>query len=40
MDNSRPTYEQYKSLVDNHINSGELTEEQGVILLKTYMKSL
>ena len=40
MDKVRPTYIQYKALVDNHISSGELTEEQAIILLKTYMKSL
>ena len=40
MENNRPTYEQYKALVDNHIASGNLDEEQAIILLKTYMRSL
>ena len=40
MDNNRPTYEQYKALVDNHIASGNLDESQAIILLKTYQKSL
>ena len=40
MEKTRPTYSQYKQIVDRHIETGELTDVQGVILLKTYMRSL
>ena len=35
-----PTAQEYKKEVDNQINSGKLTVEQGIILYQVYLKSL
>jgi len=35
-----PTYYEYKAQVDNLVNSGTLTTEQGIILLKCFNATL